>query len=126
MRNKLELTKGTTLCRQGAFQVGAGDASCPFRCLTKPNRGVSNALALPWATPWLQPVVCTLLDAPNKTYSSLGSDRRANAAEIRCRVMVHRHYLENSGRESDTSAGNFLLYILIGARWLGHCVAGAE
>ena len=24
---------------------------------TKPNRGVSNALALPWATPWLQPVV---------------------------------------------------------------------
>jgi hypothetical protein len=59
VRNKLELTKGTTLCRQGAFQVGAGDASCPFRCLTKPNRGVSNALALPWATPWLQPVVCS-------------------------------------------------------------------
>ena len=24
---------------------------------TKPNRGVSNALALPWATPWWQPVV---------------------------------------------------------------------
>ena len=24
---------------------------------TKSNRGVSNALALPWATPWLQPVV---------------------------------------------------------------------
>ena len=39
---------------------------------------------------------------------------------------MHRHCLENSGRESDTSAGNFLLYILIGARWLGHCVAGAE
>ena len=79
MRNKLELTKGTTLCRQGAFQVGAGDASCPCRCLTKPNRGVSNALALPWATPWLQPVVRTSFEAPNKPHGYLGYDRSANA-----------------------------------------------
>ena len=37
-----------------------------------------------------------------------------------------RQCLEDSGRESETSAGHFLLYMLIGARWLGHCMAGAE
>ena len=37
-----------------------------------------------------------------------------------------RHCLENNGRESDTLAGHFLFYMIIGARWLGHCVAGVE
>ena len=41
-----------------SMQVYTGQVhSSRSESATKPNRGVSNALALPWATPWLQPVV---------------------------------------------------------------------
>ena len=41
-----------------SMQFYTGQVHCSrSESATKPNRGVSNALALPWATPWLQPVV---------------------------------------------------------------------
>ena len=48
------------------------------------SRGVSNALALPWATPRLQPVVWTIFEAPNKTHGDLGSVYEC--CRIRCRA----------------------------------------
>ena len=107
------------------------------------SRGVSNALALPWAKPWLQ-----LCDVDNERYTTTsdygcletalarilhGSTFRtrlqvtkATAGSLRtcrsrhaCRLnRMHRHCLEKSRRESEKLSS--------AARWLGHCVAGAE
>ena len=66
-----------------SMQFYTGQVHCSrSESATKPNRGVSNALALPWATPWLQPVVWTLFEAPNKTHGYLENDRSVNAFGI--------------------------------------------
>ena len=57
---------------------------------TKPNRGVSNALALPWAAPWLHPVVWTLFEAHNKTHGYLETDRSVNAFGIGVELGLYK------------------------------------
>ena len=122
------------------------DYGCLETALTKwlLSRGVSNALALPWAKPWLQ-----LCDVDNERYTTTsdygcletalarilhGFSNQASGYQSYSRVpanmpfatrrlnRMHRHCLEKSRRESEKLSSAPVR----GARWLGHCVAGAE